>query len=404
MGALPRACNAGKPTRMDFAQFLAPMSVDQFMAEHYGQRPVHIRGESPRADLLSTARLEQLLAIRPHWTEQNLKLILNSRPVHGEHFLDAVKGGTRTADPAKVEMFLRMGASLVGDHVEAIDPAVRSAAAMLSRQFAGTAGANVYCSFQGIRAFASHCDLHEVFAVQLEGEKVWQIYENRADAPVETIQGPDAQGMIDRAKGRVLMTVRMQPGDLLYIPRGFFHDALASSEASLHLTFGVEPLNGLALFGLLETMAKRDPRFRAYLPDGRRDPATLRRRLVELGDAIADVLRSPSFATGLVKQQRERALDDHAVALRDRKPLDHFATTGAGAQVVWQADGAALQHRGGETPLGILGEPVEWVLGQQSFNAQQLAARYKWLSAEEVARMIELLERAGLFAPYQPQV
>lgn len=403
MSALPDACNAGKPPCMDFAEFIAPMAVETFMAEHFGRRPVHIRGDSSRGGLLSMERLEQLLAVRPHWTEQNIKLILNSRPVHGEHFLES-QGGARVADPAKVEMFLRMGASLVGDHVEAIDPAVRGAAAMLSRQFAGTAGANVYCSFQGIRAFASHCDLHEVFAVQIEGEKVWQIYENRAEAPVETIQGPDAQGMIDRAKGRVLMTVRMQPGDLLYIPRGYFHDALASSEASLHLTFGVEPLNGLALFELLETMAKRDPRFRAYLPDGRGKTDALCEHLAELGGAVGELLQSPSFQTELVRQQRERVLDEHSVALRDRQPLDHFAATGEGAQVVWQGDGAVLRHRRGETTLGVLGEPVEWALGQQSFSAQQLAARYKWLSADEVARMIRLLTEAGLFTPYEPHL
>lgn len=388
---------------MEFVDFIAPIPVETFMAEHFGQRPVHIRGQSPRGRLLSMERLEQLLAVRPHWTEQNIKLILNSRPIAGEHFMDA-GGRSPVADPAKVEMFMRMGASLVGDHVEAIDPAVRSATAMLSRQFAGTAGANVYCSFQGVRAFASHCDLHEVFAVQIEGEKVWQIYENRADAPVETIQGADAQGMIDRAKGRVLMTVTMQPGDLLYIPRGFFHDALASSDASLHLTFGVEPVNGLALFGLLETLARRDPRFRAYLPNGRSDPAAVRERLEELSAAVNEMLRSPLFETEVIKQQRERVLDDGGVALRDRKPLDHFATTGAGAQVVSRAGGAVLCHRGGEIPLAILGEPVEWALAQQSFNAQQLAARYKWLSADEVNRVIQLLTEAGLFVPYQPQL
>ena len=390
---------------MDFAEFIAPMAVETFMAEHFGRRPVHIRGASPRGGLLSMERLEQLLAVRPHWSEQNIKLILNSRPVQGEHFLDAAPPGrARVADPAKVEMFLRMGASLVGDHVEAIDPTVRGATAMLSEQFAGTAGANVYCSFQGIRAFASHCDLHEVFAVQIEGEKVWQIYENCAEAPVETIHGTDAQGVIDRAKGRVLMSVRMQPGDLLYIPRGFFHDALASSDASLHLTFGVEPLNGLVLFGLLGQMAKRDARFRAYLPDGRDDPAALRARLAELGEAVGEWSTSPLLETELVKQQRERVLDDGTVELRDRKALDHFAATGEGAEVAWQAAGAVLRHRRGETALGLLGEPVEWALGQPSFSAQQLAARYKWLSADEVARAIGLLTEAGLFAPYQPQL
>jgi hypothetical protein len=201
-----------------------------------------------------------------------------------------------------------------------------------------------------------------------------------------------------------MMTVTMQPGDLLYIPRGFFHDALASSDASLHLTFGVEPVNGLALFGLMETLAKRDPKFRAYLPDGRSDPAALRERLGELGEAVTEMLRSPLFEIELIKQQRKRVLDDGGVALRERKGLDHFATTGAGAQVVWQAGGAVLLHRGGETPIGILGEPVEWALGQQSFNAQQLGARYKWLSADEVTRVIQLLTGEGLFARYQPKI
>ena len=388
---------------MEFAEFIAPMAVETFLGEVYGQCPAHVRGGSPRGGLLSMERLEQLLTVRPHWTEQNIKLILNSRPVAGEHFLDA-KGVTRLADPAKVEMFLRMGASLVGDHVEAIEPVVRGATAMLSRQFAGTAGANVYCSFQGIRAFASHCDLHEVFAVQIEGEKVWQIYENRADAPVETIQGPDAQGTIDRAKGRVLMTVTMQPGDLLYIPRGFFHDALASSDASLHLTFGVEPMNGLALFGLMERLAKRDPRFRAYLPDGRDDPAALRARLQVLGAAVGELLGSPLLETEVIKQQRERVLGDPALALRDRQPLEHFATTGQPGAVLWTEAGALLRHSGGTQTVGILGELIEWTLGQQTFSRQQLQARYAWLTPEEVDHVIKLLRDAGLFTSYQPQI
>src|SRR6476659_8322217 len=263
---------------MDFAQFLAPMSAETFFADYFGRRPVESGGECPRAALLCGERLEDLLAARPHWSEDNLKLILNSRPIIGDlYFEQAPTGGSgRRADPAKIEMFLRMGASLVGDHIEDIDPAVRDAAAMLSAQFAATAGANVYCSFKGIRAFDSHCDLHEVFAVQLEGEKVWQIYENRADAPVEALECDQAQAMIDRVKGRVMMTVRMQPGDLLYIPRGYFHDALAQSAASLHLTFGVKPLDGRIIFRMLEDFAIQDPGFRAYLPDGRTADAALR--------------------------------------------------------------------------------------------------------------------------------
>jgi bifunctional lysine-specific demethylase and histidyl-hydroxylase NO66 len=389
---------------MDFAEFIAPMTVETFMSDYFGSRPVHIQGETARAGLLSTTRLEQLLAVLPHWTEDNLKLILNSRPILGEHFLEKadVNGDRHRADPAKVQLFLRIGASLVGDHVEDVDPVVRQAAAMLSDQFAGTAGANVYCSFQGIRAFNSHCDLHEVFAVQLEGEKIWQIYENRAEAPVEELKGENAQAVIDRAKGKVMMTVRMQPGDLLYIPRGYFHDALADSSASLHLTFGIRPLDGRYVFRLLEELAVKDRQFREYLPDGRANSEGLRAHLAGLADELAAVIRSPLFETLLTNRQRALVIRADSVDLQDRGKLDYYAATGQRGELVWARDGIVLRHARGEESLGASGEAMEWVLGQQAFSLQQLRANFRWLSEEEARRLVELITRTGLFAAYEP--
>jgi len=383
---------------MNFAEFIAPKTVESFLSEDYGRRPVHIRGESPRAGLLSMARLEQLLSVRPHWTEANLKLILNSRPVLGEHYMDRTASGLTCADPAKVQLFLRMGASLVGDHIEDIDPAVRQAANMLSDQFAGTAGANVYCSFKNIRAFNSHCDLHEVFAVQLEGEKVWQIYENRADAPVEALEGKDAQAIIDQAKGRVMMTVRMQPGDLLYIPRGYFHDALADSDASLHLTFGVKPLDGRIVFRLLEDLAVQNSGFRAYLPDGRTDAAGLREHLEHISEKLTGILRSPEFEDRLRNRQRAVVSREHRVDMKDVRKLDYYAHIGMPVEVT----AGMLRHGEGEEALGQLAEAAEWAIGQAAFSQQQLQAQFPWLSEAEIRSLIQLLVRVGAITPYEP--
>jgi len=383
---------------MNFAEFIAPKTVESFLSEDYGRRPVHIRGESPRAGLLSMAGLEQLLSVRPHWTEANLKLILNSRPVLGEHYMDRTASGLTCADPAKVQLFLRMGASLVGDHIEDIDPAVRQAANMLSDQFAGTAGANVYCSFKNIRAFNSHCDLHEVFAVQLEGEKVWQIYENRADAPVEALEGKDAQAIIDQAKGRVMMTVRMQPGDLLYIPRGYFHDALADSDASLHLTFGVKPLDGRIVFRLLEDLAVQNSGFRAYLPDGRTDAAGLREHLEHISEKLTGILRSPEFEDRLRNRQRAVVSREHRVDMKDVRKLDYYAHIGMPVEVT----AGMLRHGEGEEALGQLAEAAEWAIGQAAFSEQQLQAQFPWLSGVEVQSLIQLLIRVGAITPYEP--
>lgn len=388
---------------MDFAEFISPVPVDGFMADHFNRKPLHIEGGgSARSRLLSMARLEELLAILPHWTEQNLKLIINSRPVVGHHYLEQQTSGARRADPAKVELFMRMGASLVADHVEDIDPGIRDAVAMLGKQFGGTAGANAYCSFKDVQAFNSHCDAHEVFAVQVEGEKVWRIYQNRADSPVEPLEGADAQAIIDQAKGPVAMTVRMKPGDLLYIPRGYFHDALAQSDVSLHLTFAVLPLDGRAIFKMLEEQAKLSSDFRAYLPDGRNSPEALREHVARLADEVAGMMRSPGFETQLVARQRALAPKAHRPKLQARDGLDYHARTTRPFRLDRPPSGTVLIHERGQVPLGVLADPAEWALDQSMFAEQQLKAQFPWLSEEEVADLIRTLTSAGLIARSNP--
>lgn len=392
---------------MRFADLIAPVPVDAFMAEVYGRKPLHIpaQGGDGRASLLGWKRLEALLGILPHWTAANLKLIMNSRPVAAEHYMQAepAPGATPRANPALVETFLAMGASMVGNSIEEIAPEIKAVTTALAGQFAGRAGANLYASFQGIQAFASHCDLHEVFAIQCEGEKSWRIYANRADHPVEALSGEGAQATIDAVKGPVLMDVLMKPGDLLYIPRGFYHDALASSAASLHLTFGVAPHSGRILFRLLEAMAIRDPAFRRYLPDGREDEGRpLRERLAELAERVSHMMRSAAFADTVLDAQRSLADPAFAFDLPERKPLDFYAPTGRRAQVVREPSGAVLRAGGAEVPLGALADAAEWILEAPAFSTQQLIARFRHVPETELRGLVERLVGLGLFAAYKP--
>lgn len=398
--------------RMNFADFIAPMSADDFIDTYYGQRPLHIKagGEAAarRLELLSWKRLNELLAILPHWTDTNIKLLMNSRPVMPDHYMDEVRtsGGTaRRADPAKIHLFLAMGASLVADSIEDIAPEVRRAAWTLGDQFGGKAGANAYCSFKGIQAFASHCDLHEVFVVHLEGQKKWKIYEHRAEAPVETLAGDDAQALIDRSKGAVLMEIVMEPGDVLYIPRGYFHDAMASSDASLHLTFGVAPLNGRILFRMLEEMAVEDPDFRAYLPDGRSGGGeNLGPHLKKLAAKLAAMLESPRFQSDLAARQLSLPGSNYILDLPDLPKLEFYGRTDRPAAVERRAEGALLVHGGDSTPLRFSAEAAEWALRQQAFSVQQLKARYPWLPGDELQNLIRLMESLGLISKFTPQL
>ena len=82
---------------------------------------------------------------------------------------------------------------------------------------------NLYCSRKSRQAFAPHFDLHDVFAVHCEGEKAWRVFEGREELPINhpRFQVPEA----DRPArmGGLLMEPLLKPGDVLFIPRGWWH-------------------------------------------------------------------------------------------------------------------------------------------------------------------------------------
>lgn len=393
-----------------FADIIAPLTPEAFFRDHYGKRPVHIpasgRSRAARA-VLDWAEFGALLGIQSHWTEPNIRLILNSQPITPDFYMDEAVGmvGTvRRASAAKVELFLAMGASMVANAVHEISAPVRRFGATLSDTFAGKMGANAYCSFKDIQAFNSHYDLSEIFAVHCEGEKVWRLYEGRAEEPVTPPQGPDAQQRIDRAKGRVMAEVRMRPGDLLYMPRGWYHDALASSEAALHVTYAVTPLYGRILFRLLEEEAMRDPAFRAYLPDGRAEEGRpLADRLRDLGRRIARLAESPAVRDALLDRQQALVERDAPVALPERPVLRWYAATGRPHRLE-RGDAGWTLHAGADVrPLGRLGDAAAWALSRPAFSRQEVAARFPALPEDGVAALCALLLSAGLYAEMDGQ-
>jgi hypothetical protein len=392
---------------MRFEDLIAPLSTEEFLRDWYGKRPLHSPAGELRG-LIGWNKLNELLGLPSHWSEANTKLIFKGVPVAADLYLDEVEtlaGVVRRANLAKLDVFLQMGATLLAGAVHEISPEVLAIAACLSEQFAGRAEANAYCSFKGIQAFTSHFDPHEVFAIQCEGEKVWNIYENRANAPVESLRGDNAQAVIDASKGRVAMQVRMRPGDLLYIPRGFCHDALASSGASLHVTFSITPLDGRALFAMLEEEAILDPAFREYLPDARgSDGRELAERLASLGERMMQILTSRGFAAKLGNRQGQLVERNVAFTLPERRRLDFYARSQRPVELRREGSITLLTSAGRNLSLESAAPAAEWILKQPGFSLQQLAATFPYLHEAELKGLVETLERMEIIFPYEPEI
>jgi hypothetical protein len=114
------------------------------------------------------------------------------------------------------------------------------------------------------------------------------------------------------------------------------------------------------------------------------------------------MIRSPLFESKLVARQRALATNAHRPKLQTRERLDYHAITGRPYRLDPRPGGAVLVHERGETPLGVLAEPAEWVLDQSMFAEQQLKAQFPWLSDDEVGALIRTLTNAGLIAPSSP--
>jgi hypothetical protein len=78
------------------------------------------------------------------------------------------------------------------------------------------------------RGMLPHRDAAHVIAIQLEGRKEWSLY--AADEQIRSGAGLD----VDSAKPS--HTFVLEPGDVLYLPHGWPHDAIAKDGRSMHLT------------------------------------------------------------------------------------------------------------------------------------------------------------------------
>ena len=384
---------------MDFAALIAPFDAAAFRAQYFGKRPLHIRREAASGSAaLSWQRFNELLGITSYWNEDTLKVYFRSRAALRENYCDTtdLRPGTKApADPAKVQALLSVGASLIANHIHRVSPEVAAVAHVLEREFAARVAANVYCSFKGVQAFQTHFDLHDVFALQVEGEKTWHVYESRADAPVAALPpGDEVEKWLTASRGRLLFEAHMKPGDILYLPRGQYHDALTGAQASLHISFGVSPATGLAVFKLLESALAQESAFRQYLPDARDQPA-LSQRLAALADRIRAAMASPAFATDLLIHQRGLAAATAQFELPAQSPATWYRIARR-AQVVRRDSGYVAVTDRGEVALGATHPTIEWILKQPLVSLGDALARHVSVDPAELRDVLAKLIAAGV--------
>jgi hypothetical protein len=255
------------PTR-DLAELIAPTAVDRFRTDIQGR--VHqlfsgTSGQNRFAQLLSWPELNRILE-QHRLTPPRLRLVRDGGAVvDPDEYFDRIPlrdgGDVARLLAGPFHERLRAGATLVVDAVEELHTPIAELAVGLERDVCEHVQVNLYASWGTSHGFDLHWDNHDVFALQVSGRKRWRLYGATRSAPLHRDLEPPPT-----PAGEPIAEYVLDEGDVLYLPRGHWHDVAAIGTPSLHLTFGFSPVTGIDLVEWLAERLRAQEVFRKDLP------------------------------------------------------------------------------------------------------------------------------------------
>ena len=282
---------------------------------------------------------------------------------------------------------LRKGASLVANDIDSFTPGLTALATVLEKTLSAKVQANLYCSWKEHQAF-DHFDTHDVYAIQLEGEKLAYLrglpgQPDRALALPRHDQGP-ARGNEGPPGGRDNHASRRRD---LSAARPLSRRDRGDGE--LHARdLRCRGLDWHGLSKCAAFVATSDPLFRADCPRPAEGRQSLAAYLAELAERASDLGASDAFAGEFAAWQAgflyPRGGFDLPVELEDQD----FQVR-AGFELVWKNEQALLTGPRGALPVPAgLEEAVGWIVGCERFTRADFAEAAPQMDPAERSKLL----------------
>lgn len=253
--------------------------ADEFATSYWGARPL-VRRARPSGgfdDLLSPADLDALLWSRGlRYPEASL--VRSGALVDPASYTSPGHDGDSAGamiDPGRFCAHYANGATVLVSGLQRSWPPLTSFCHGLATALSAPVQANAYLTPAGEQGFGVHQDDHDVLALQVFGTKRWDLHHagghDHGDAP---------------------SSVTLEPGDSLYLPRGWPHAAATLDTPSLHITIGILGPTWLGVIRRLVDRAAGDLGLEEALPAGFATSGSLNGEIAERLEALARWLRA----------------------------------------------------------------------------------------------------------------
>jgi len=246
--------------------FIYPLSSTEFEANYLEQKELFIERDSPNfyKDLFSISNVDEILD-RHRPTGTSLRVVKNQDPLpanryeHADGRLNLNQLYASYAD----------GYTIVINEVQRFWQPLRKLCQSIQNSLNHNAVANMYLTPANQKALKPHYDTHDVFVLQIHGEKHWKLYD--MDYPTPLLNSHQPIFNSDQLTNE--RSIKVSAGDVLYIPRGMPHEAVTHDKSSLHLTIGVYPTQWVDFISqALNQLAYTNVEMRKALPFGFLNP------------------------------------------------------------------------------------------------------------------------------------
>lgn len=265
-----------------FDLVISPLSRESFVSESWGKSFLRLVGYKGKFESLFS--WEELNAILKHHRlpPSQLKLFRDGQQIDPNLFLGTIKGEPRL-NPGVLINHLAEGATLILDNIDELAPTLGQLSEAFEEVLRSRTYVNLYASWRTQKGFDLHWDAQDTAILQLSGRKHWKVYpptrlhplKEDVEAPLVPTGDPAWDGILE-------------DGEMLHLPRGWWHVAFPLDEPSLHLTVTMVPANGMNLLNWSIKQLKRNPEVRMNVPQLANDSARkayverLRELLMEL--------------------------------------------------------------------------------------------------------------------------
>jgi len=253
------------PAPTTLSELLSPLPEQEFFKSFWGRDYCLVRGGAEKFKELFSWEVLNKILFQHRFDFPRIRLLKNGEVVAANYYIKyrLGRGGMKIPllQEKKLAAELAKGAVVSLTSLEDSHQPITILVKNLRLDLCANIVVNVYAGLKNSKGLGVHWDDHDVIIAHISGRKKWNVYGATQSYPVrpETVRNP-------RPPDSPMFEVVVEEGDLLYIPRGWWHSAEAQDVPTLHLTLGVTNGTGLHFLSWLSSELRASEVYRKDLP------------------------------------------------------------------------------------------------------------------------------------------